>query len=84
MHHRVATCSFGRYIPPEVPQIVESVGSLPLSQLRPDMLELDCEEDITSEIKRLETEQQVVLSTLKQRFDAVSGRSCEFTQGGGD
>ena len=67
-----------------MPQIVESVGSLPLSQLRSDMLELDCEEEITSEIKRLETEQQVVLSTLKQRFDAVSGPSCEFTQGGGD
>ena len=80
----MATCSLGRYIPPEVPQIVESVGSLPLSQLRPDMLELDCEEEITSEIKRLETEQQVVLSTLKQRFDAVSEPSCEFTQGGGD
>lgn len=55
-----------------MPQITESVGLRPLSQLRSDM-ELDTEEDITSEIRRLENEQKVVLGTLKERFDAVSG-----------
>ena len=55
-----------------MPQITESVGLPPLSQLRSDM-ELDTEEDIASEITRLENEQRVVLGTLKERFDAVSG-----------
>lgn len=66
-----------------MPQITESVGLRPLSQLQPGVLELDSEEDLASEITRLESEQQVVLSTLKERFDPVSGSPGAATHGVG-
>lgn len=66
-----------------MPQITESVGFRPLSQLQPDVLELDSEEDLASEITRLENEQQAVLSTLKERFDPVSGSPGAATHGMG-
>ena len=59
-----------RYIPPELPQTSESAGPRP-SLGHPDILELGSEEDIAAEITKLENEQQVVLSTLKEKFDAV-------------